>query len=86
MLFENTIQRWLSSPDLIHVLTSNLMTKPFVLTGLSVSLVLVWLSSTYCYALGALQIIFKDIRDVDAVMDYLVREMGFKPPVQEEDG
>ncbi|MCH8257482.1 MAG: hypothetical protein IIA75_06230, partial [Proteobacteria bacterium] len=86
LLFENQIQRWLSSPDLLKVLTSNLMTKPFVLTGLSVFFVLVWLSSTYCYALGALQIIFKDIRDVDAVMDYLVREMGFKPPVQEENG
>ncbi len=86
LLFENQIQRWLSSPDLLKVLTSNLMTKPFVLTGLSVFFVLVWLWSTYCYALGTLQIIFKDIRDVDAVMDYLVREMGFKPPVQEENG
>ena len=86
LLFENQIQRWLSSPDLLKVLTSILMTKPFVLTGLSVFFVFVWLWSTYCYALGTLQIIFKDIRDVDAVMDYLVREMGFKPPVQEENG
>ncbi|MCH8278108.1 MAG: hypothetical protein IIC12_04160 [Proteobacteria bacterium] len=86
LLFENQIQRWLSSPDLLKVLTSILMIKPFVLTGISVCLVLVWLSSTYCYALGTLQIIFKDIRDVDAVMDYLVREMGFKLPVQEENG
>ena len=84
LLFENQIQRWLSSPDLLKVLTSILMTKPFVLTG--VFFVLVWLWSTYCYALGTLQIIFKDVRDVDAVMDYLVREMGFKPPVQEENG
>ena len=86
LLFENQIQRWLSSPDFLKVLTGVLNAESFVRYGLPIFLILVWLWSTYCYALGTVQIIFKDTRDVDAVMDYLVREMGFKPPVQEKNG
>jgi hypothetical protein len=54
--------------------------QPAWIVGLIAFDVALGFVSAYFIALTTLRVSFKDIRDVDALLDYYVRDFGFHPP------
>jgi TIR domain len=88
LMFEDELQRWTGPPDLQDDLQRwdmYLKNEPLAITLLGVAMTALLLWSAYMYTLGSICVTFKNIRDVDRIFEYLVSEMGFKPPERENE-
>ena len=91
LLFEKELQRWMQPggiSDFIERMDeySQHDDSFFFFGPILIAITIgAFLWSAYMATLGTLNISFKDIRNVDEALDYLIREMGFKPPIREND-
>jgi hypothetical protein len=81
LLFESQLRRWLAPPTINQIFRSFEPTNILIFVML---FIVVWIWSSYFLALESLQISFKNTENVEEVLDYLVQEMGFKPPIEEK--
>lgn len=88
--FPGSIQRYVGEPTSRRLITgifATLWSTPlqFVLFAIAFG-TLSALMTVYFASLKTLRIFFKDIRDVDNLLDYYIRDLGFRAPVKQGDG
>ena len=87
LMFKDELKRWTSPPDLQDALDRlhRFLTLEEGGHLVIIVFVVIILLGAYMYTLGSIRVSFKDIKSVEQVLEYLVSEMGFKPPTREKD-
>ena len=81
--FPGTIQRYVGEPSIPFLLSKAMsdLWSTWLLAGLWVVVIVAAVfASAYLVTLKTLRIYFNDIRDVDELLDYYIRELGFNAP------
>ena len=86
--FVGQIQRYVSEPSFEDAVARQLSavgsSLPVILMLISATAFIAWLSA-YSGSLTTIRISFRDVRDVDGVLEYFISEMGFKSPERQGD-
>ncbi|OGV60966.1 MAG: hypothetical protein A2283_09955 [Lentisphaerae bacterium RIFOXYA12_FULL_48_11] len=73
---------WITESLDVKTIVSFLLDNMVSVAGL---LVLLGLVTVYFYSTLSIRVVFDDVRNIDQLLEFLVAQMGYKPPVKDDD-